>query len=144
MTSVYLRGGLILPLDGQHDGFNPGVVVFENGEITYVGPAESAPPPPDGALIHDCSDRIVLPGLVNSHTHIGMSFFRNLLEDLPSSDWFTYELTAEAHLTKEDIYWAALLGAYELLRQGVTTVADRFSNMDVIVEALEHVGLRAI
>jgi 5-methylthioadenosine/S-adenosylhomocysteine deaminase len=143
MKRVHLHGGLVLPLDGQHNGFDPGVVVFENGEIVYVGPAAGAPEPADGAIIREYPDRIILPGLVNTHTHIGMSFFRNLLEDLPSSEWFAHELEAERHLTKEDIYWAAVLGAYELLRQGVTTVADRFSSMDVIVEALRHAGLRA-
>ena len=143
MTNIYLRGGIVLPLDGQHDWFDPGVVTFDQGRITFVGPSESAPPPANGAVIHDCSDRIVLPGLVNTHTHTGMSLFRNLLEDLPSVEWFPNELVAERHLTREDIYWAALLGAYEMLRQGITTIADRFGNMDVIVTALEHAGLRA-
>lgn len=143
MSSVYLHGGLVLPLDGQHDVFEPGVVVFDNGALSFVGPAAGAPPPLAGAHVQDCSDRIILPGLVNTHTHVGMTLFRGLLEDLPSSEWFAHELMAEGYLTTEDIYWAAQLGAYELLRQGVTTVADRFSQMAVIVEALEHAGLRA-
>ena len=144
MSNVYLQGGLILPLDGQNDWFDPGVVIFEQGQITFVGPAKTAPPPVEETIIHDCSERIVLPGLVNAHTHTGMSYFRNLLEDLPSPDWFRYEQVAERYLTPDDVYWAALLGAYELLRQGATTTADRFSHMDMIVKALEHAGLRAI
>jgi 5-methylthioadenosine/S-adenosylhomocysteine deaminase len=144
VSSAYLRGGVVLPLDGRNDWFDPGVVIFEKGQITFVGPAETAPPPAEDTTLHDCTDRIVLPGLVNAHTHVGMSYFRNLLEDLPSTEWFRYETVAERYLTLDDIYWAALLGAYELLRQGVTTIADRFSHMDVIVGALEHAGLRAI
>lgn len=144
MSSVYLRGGLVLPLAGNMDGFEPGVVIFEQGRLTFVGPASSAPPPADDAVIHDCTDRLILPGLINTHTHTGMSYFRNLLEDLPSANWFRYELAAEQYLSHDDIYWAALLGAYELLRQGVTTTADRFSHMDIIVKALEHAGLRAV
>jgi 5-methylthioadenosine/S-adenosylhomocysteine deaminase len=135
---------LVLPLDEPAQEFEPGVVIFEEAQITFVGPAEAAPPPAPGAIIHDCSDRIIMPGLVNTHTHTGMSYFRNLLEDLSSADWFRYELAAERYLTAEDVYWAALLGAYELLRQGVTTIADRFSHMDIIVEALAHAGLRAV
>ena len=103
-----------------------------------------APPPEADAIKVDCSEQLILPGLVNTHTHTGMSFFRNLLEDLSSPDWFRYEQEAERFLSQEDIYWAALLGAYELLRQGVTTTADRFSHMDIIVSALDHAGLRAI
>ena len=52
---------------------------------------------------------LILPGLINTHTHTGMSFFRNLLEDLSSLDWFRYEQEAERFLSREDIYWAALL-----------------------------------
>ncbi|MCZ7575357.1 MAG: amidohydrolase [Ardenticatenaceae bacterium] len=143
-SRTYLRGGLVLPLDERHDWFDPGVVTFAGGRITYVGPMETAPSPVGDTIVHDCSDRVILPGLVNTHTHTGMSYFRNLLEDLPSPEWFQHELEAERHLTPDDIYWAALLGAYELLRMGVTTTADRFSHMRSIVPALEHAGLRAI
>lgn len=144
MSNVYLHGGLVLPLDGCSDWFDPGVVIFEGEQITFVGPKEAAPPRADDSINHDCAGRIVLPGLVNTHTHVGMSYFRNLLEDMPSSEWFRYETLAERCLTLDDIYWAALLGGYELIRQGVTAIADRFSHMDVIVKALEHAGLRAI
>jgi len=144
MAKFYLHGGIVLPLNGTDDWFDPGVVTFNQGEITYVGPAEMAPPADADATKIDCSERLILPGLVNTHTHTSMSFFRNLLEDLSSLDWFRYEQEAERFLSQEDIYWAALLGAYELLRQGVTTTADRFSHMDVIVTALAHAGLRAI
>jgi 5-methylthioadenosine/S-adenosylhomocysteine deaminase len=143
MIQVYLQNGLVLPL--QDDAtYDPGVVAFEGNQITYAGPAAGAPSPAPGAVLFDCQDRIVLPGLVNTHTHAGMTYFRNLLEDLPSADWFSYELAAERRLTRTDVYWAALLGAYEMLRQGITTIADRFSHMDVIAEALTHAGLRAV
>src|SRR5260221_5087255 len=144
MREIYLRGGLVLPLDETLGQFDPVVVIFKDGKITFVGSADSAPAPASDAAVHNCSDRLILPGLINTHTHTGMSFFRNLLEDLPSADWFRYELEAERYLTPDDIYRAALLGAYEMIRQGVTTIADRFSHMDRIVAALEHAGIRAI
>ena len=143
MSQVYLHNGLVLPLEGAAV-YDPGVVVFDGNRITYAGPAAGAPPPAPDSELFDCHDRIVLPGLVNAHTHTGMTYFRNLLEDLPSADWFAYELAAEQRLTREDVYWAALLGAYEMMRQGITTIADRFSHMDVIADALAHAGLRAV
>ena len=143
MSQVYLQNGLVLPLEGAAI-YDPGVVVFDGNRITYAGPAAGAPAPAPDSELFDCHDRIVLPGLVNAHTHTGMTYFRNLLEDLPSADWFAYELAAERRLTREDVYWAALLGAYEMVRQGITTIADRFSHMDVIAEALAHAGLRAV
>src|SRR5437867_1929809 len=104
MREIYLRGGLVLSLDSARSQFNPGVVIFQDGAITFVGPARNAPPPAPGTVIQDCSNRIIMPGLVNAHTHSGMSFFRNLLEDLPSADWFRYELEAERYLIPNDIY----------------------------------------
>lgn len=144
MSALYLRGGLVLPLDGSERRLDPGVVVVEGSRIVHVGEERSAPPPAPEAEVIECEGLIVMPGLVNSHTHTGMSFFRNLLEDLPSADWFRFELDAERRLSREDIYWATLLGSYELLRHGVTTIADRFSHMDVIAGALEHAGIRAV
>lgn len=144
VSALYLRGGLVLPLDGSDRRHEPGVVIVEGTRIVYVGDEPSAPPPPTGAEVVDCDGLIVMPGLVNSHTHTGMSYFRNLLEDLPSADWFRFELDAERRLNRDDIYWAALMGSYELLRHGVTTIADRFSHMDVIAGALEHAGIRAV
>ena len=143
MPETFLTGGCVLPLGEQREAYDPGVVVFEEGRITFVGPAESAPPA-TGAAIHDCSGCVVLPGLVNAHTHTGMTYLRGLLEDLPSRDWFRRESLAERRLTAEDVYWSALLGAYEMIRQGVTTLADRFSHMSVIAQALERAGLRAV
>ena len=89
MSQVYLQNGLVLPLQDDTT-YDPGVVVFEGNRITYAGPAAGAPSPAPGAVLFDCQDRIVLPGLVNTHTHAGMTYFRNLLEDLPSADWFSY------------------------------------------------------
>lgn len=144
MSQTVLYGGLVLPLDGSGSWFAPGVVCFEGARISYVGPAAGAPAAHEDALTFDCRDHLILPGLVNTHTHSGMTYFRNLLEDLPSADWFRYELQAEQLMSREDVYWAALLGAYEMLRQGTTTIADRFSHMDVVVEALAHAGIRAV
>jgi len=144
MDTHYLNGGLVLPMSGEYDWFEPGVVIFESNRIVYVGLQKEAPSPAAGMIVHDCTGKIIMPGLVNTHTHTGMTYFRNLLEDLPSPDWFRYELAAERYLSDDDIYWAALLGSYELLRQGVTTTADRFSHMDIIITALEHAGIRAI
>jgi 5-methylthioadenosine/S-adenosylhomocysteine deaminase len=144
VSQTVLYGGLVLPLDGSGSWFAPGVVCFEGARISYVGPAYSAPAPHEDALTFDCRDHLILPGLVNTHTHSGMTYFRNLLEDLPSANWFRYELQAEQLMRREDVYWAALLGAYEMLRQGITTIADRFSHMDVVVEALAHAGIRAV
>jgi 5-methylthioadenosine/S-adenosylhomocysteine deaminase len=134
----------VLPLHDDSTQYESGVVVFEDGVLTYVGAADTAPPPAPDARIHDCAGCIIMPGLVNAHTHTGMTYLRNLLEDMPSADWFQREQHAERYMTRDDVYWSALLGAYEMLRQGITTCADRFSHGDKLIQALSHAGIRAI
>ena len=110
----------------------------------FVGQDAEAPQKQAGDRIIDCEGTIVMPGLVNAHTHTGMTCMRNLLEDVNSTTWFQREQQAEAMLDKDDFYWAAKVGAYEMLRQGVTTCADRFSFMDILAKGLEDTGIRAV
>ena len=144
MQTIRLTGGIVVSMDADHAVFDPGVVDFCEGVITFVGSVAKAPKPPVGSHIINVAERIVMPGLVNTHTHTGMSYFRNLLEDLSSPAWFEREQIAERYLSSTDAYWAALLGTYEMLRQGVTTIADRFSHADQVAAALQHAGIRAI
>ena len=144
MAKTMLHSGAVLTLNDDYEQFDEGCVVFHDSTIVYVGGIENAPDMGPNDQVIDCRDQIVMPGLINTHTHTGMSFFRNLLEDLSSPDWFRNELHAERYLSREDSYWAALLGCYESLRQGVTTIADRFSHMDQVIKAIQHAGIRAI
>ena len=143
MSRTVLSGGTVVTLNQRDDILPDGVVACEAGRIAYVGPASGFSRLPGDQVI-DAGDHLVLPGLVNVHTHTAMTYQRGLIEDLTPRQWFARTAALEAQMSEDDLYWSALLGCYEMIRSGVTCIADRFSHMDVIGEAIDASGLRAI
>lgn len=138
-----LVGGTVVTLDPTSHVFDPGVVVVEDSSIVYVGPVEGYAYEKKDEIFR-LTDHLILPGLVNAHTHSAMTYMRGLIDDVDSIQWFAREQEIEKRMSCEDLYWAALLGCYEMVRNGVTCIADRFSHMDVIAQAIQESGLRAV
>lgn len=90
-------------------------------------------------------ERIAMPGLINTHTHMAMGFFRNYSDGLPILRWLEECIwPAEARLTPDDIYYGTLLGISELIKCGCTTFRDMYFELDKTVEATVKSGLRAV
>ncbi|MBS3814504.1 amidohydrolase [Candidatus Bipolaricaulota bacterium] len=86
--------------------------------------------------------RLLLPGFINAHTHLGMTLFRGYADDIELDRWLKdWIWPAEEKLTPEEVYWASLLGIIESIRSGTTTVADMYFNMDETAKALEDSGI---
>ena len=99
----------------------------------------------DAEKIIDAQDKILMPGLVNTHTHISMSLFRGLADDLALDSWLNDHIwPMEAHLTKEYTYIGALLGAIEMIKSGTTTFSDMYFYMDGVAQAVEESGIRSV
>lgn len=103
------------------------------------------PPWPDDVVI-DCSNCLILPGLVNAHTHAAMSLLRGLADDLPLAKWLNeYIFPAEARHARPDfVYLGTKLSAVEMALAGVTTFADGYFYMEEAARAALDVGLRAV
>ncbi len=92
----------------------------------------------------DCTDKIVIPGLTNAHSHTAMTLLRGAAEDVNSVDWFNKHIWIyEKNLTPEYVYYGTLLGAAEMLLSGVTFVCDHYFYMDMAFSAYREAGLRA-
>lgn len=92
----------------------------------------------------DGKNKIVMPGLVNSHTHAGMTLFRNFAADIPLEEWlFSKIFPVEAKLTNEAIYWGTMLGVAEMIKSGTTTFADMYYYMDEVAKVVDSTGIRA-
>ena len=88
--------------------------------------------------------RLALPGLVNAHTHLGMTLLRGYGDDLPLMVWLQEKMwPLEDQLTPEDVYWASLLAIGEMLRGGVTTCGDMYFHMEATAKAVTEAGIRA-
>lgn len=88
---------------------------------------------------------LLVPGLVNAHTHLAMTLFRGVANDLPLERWLTEEIwPREQKLTAKDIYWGALLGLAEMIQSGTTAFVDMYFRMEEVAQAVEEAGLRAL
>lgn len=139
-----VKGGTILPMDGTAPRLVQGELGIEDGRIAFVG----APAAGDKGFrpdrVVDASGCLVLPGLVNAHTHIAMSLMRHYADDLPFWDWlFGRIVPVEEKLTDDYVYDGSMLSLAEMIRGGVTCFADMYSNMDAVARATERAGLRA-
>ncbi|WP_251342267.1 amidohydrolase [Haloplanus halophilus] len=93
----------------------------------------------------DASDGLVIPGLVNAHTHVAMTLLRGHADDKPLESWLREDIwPVEAALDPEDVEAGAELGLLEMIRSGTTTFADMYFEIDRTAAAVERAGLRAV
>lgn len=95
--------------------------------------------------IIDATGKILLPGLVNTHTHLSMTLFRGLADDLSLDSWLNDHIwPMEANLNGDYCYIGALLGAVELIKSGTTTFSDMYFYMEDVARAVDEAGIRAV
>ena len=129
-------------MDAADHVYAPGAVCFEGGRLTYVGPVDMCSASAD-ALEVDTSGTIVIPGLVNAHCHSPMTFMRGLAENCTPAEWFQRTEVLRQAYSEDDVYWSTLHGCCEMLLNGITCVADRYSRMDTAARAVVASGIRA-
>ncbi len=140
-----IRNGTILPAAGTPliaDGF----VAIAGKEIAAIGPMAELPAALAPRTVVDASRRLVMPGLINCHTHAAMTLFRGMADDLPLMRWLNdFIFPAEAtHVTGEMVYQCSLLAAAEMLLSGTTTVADGYFYEEMAARAYTDIGIRAV
>ncbi len=93
----------------------------------------------------NAKNMLIMPGIVNTHTHLAMSIFRGYKTDKKLMDWLENAIfPVEEKLKPEDIYWNSYLSCLEMIKSGTTTCNDMYFGMNKTVEAIEDTGLRAI
>ena len=114
----------------------------EDGRIAAVGADVSAEP---GDAVLDGRGRVLLPGLVNGHTHAAMTLFRGFAGDLALMDWLEHHIwPAEAKLDADDVYWGTRLACLEMIRTGTTRFWDMYWQPGAVARAVTDAGLRAV
>ncbi len=122
------------------EGVRETCVCVEGDRILAVGevPAGFAPD-----TVVEGKDRLLIPGLVNAHTHAYMTMFRSCADDLSFTDWlFGHIDPLESKMTREDCYWATLLGYMEMLSTGTTACLDMYVFTETALRAAEESGFR--
>ncbi len=149
---ILLVGGAVVTVDDEFTIHDPGWVHVIEDRIVDLGPG---PPPPELAggvgRVIDASGCAVIPGMVNSHTHLFQTFFRGLADDKPLLDWLRDCIwPAAVHLDRESARLAAMVGLVENLRSGVTSVIDhQYIHIDEgiddgVCSAADELGIRFV
>lgn len=143
-TLIY--NALVLTLEPGGAPLRPGYVAVQGETIAALGQAASAADLPPARERFDARGGLVMPGLVNTHTHAAMTLFRGWADDLPLEQWLHEHIfPAEARwVDREFVYWGTLLAAAEMIRGGITTVGDGYFFAEAARQAYIESGLRAV
>lgn len=139
-NTILIKNALILNPENDIEGKKD--LLIKNDLIDEI--ADEIPEDKADKII-DATDKILLPGLVNTHTHLSMTLFRGLADDLALDEWLNDNIwPVEANLNGYYCYIGALLGAVELIKSGTTTFSDMYFYMEDVAKAVDEAGLRAV
>ena len=145
-ADLIVVGGTIVTMDNTRRIIDNGAIAISRGRIVAVGPAAEIQKGYFARETVDAAGRMIIPGLINGHTHIPMTLFRGLADDLDLQEWLTkYIFPAEAkNVTEEFVRAGTRLGLAEMLRGGTTTYCDMYYFEDAIAEETSKAGLRGV
>jgi 5-methylthioadenosine/S-adenosylhomocysteine deaminase len=145
-VDLLVSGGIVVSMDGTRAIFQDGSVVIKGDAIVAVGPRAEIEARYQSAQTLDARGRLVLPGFINGHTHVPMTLFRGLHDDVTLNDWlYKYIFPAEAkNVNEEFVRWGTRLAAAEQIRSGVTTFADMYYFEDAVAEETKAAGMRGV
>ncbi len=144
-ADLMIRGGTILTIEDGRPIEN-GAVVVAGDTIAFVGTAADGTKRFSATSQIDASGCVVMPGLINGHTHAAMSLFRGIADDLPLERWLSdYIFPAEKQNLDDDfVYWGTKLACAEMLLGGVTTFCDMYLFEDSAARAAKEMGMRGV
>lgn len=139
-NTILIKNALILNPDNFLDKKQS--LLIKNDLIAEIAPEIGED---DVDKIIDADGKILLPGLINTHTHLSMTLFRGLADDLSLDSWLNDHIwPMEANLNGDYCYIGALLGAVELIKSGTTTFSDMYFYMEDVARAVDESGIRAV
>ena len=130
----------IVSQNGSRDVLKDKSIYIEGGTIREIAPKITH----EADRVLECKDKIVMPGLINTHTHLPMTLLRGYVDDMPLQEWLEKKIwPTERRLTGELSYHGALLGCLEMIRTGTTCFMDMYFFMKEVARAVKQSGLRA-
>ncbi|MGD9077208.1 MAG: amidohydrolase [Desulfobacteraceae bacterium] len=143
---IIIEGGVLISMADGQAPMDPARIWVNGERISHIEEADNELEYHGNAEIIDARNCIIMPGLVNAHSHTAMTLFRGLADDLPLKEWlFDKIFPAESkHLRPETVYWGSLLGCLEMIASGTTSVIDGYFFQDETVRAIHQSGLRGL
>ena len=140
-----LHAGVLLTQDDDRRVLENAALAIDGGRIVALGYSQDVTAAWQAREILDLSGMLVMPGLVNAHTHAAMTFLRGLADDMPLMDWLQQKIfPVEQGLTPDLVRLGSLLGFAEMLRTGTTSCVDMYIFEAAVLEAADKAGLRCL
>ena len=143
---IIIHNGTIVTVNPDFDIIKDGIVCIKKGRLERIEPGNAGSLIPKATEIIDAKGGIIMPGLVNTHTHLPMSVFKGLADDLPLMTWLNEHIfPAEAkHIRAETVRLGSFLSCAEMILSGTTTCCDGYFFEDEVAKAVFDSGMRAI
>jgi 5-methylthioadenosine/S-adenosylhomocysteine deaminase len=145
-VDIVITGGNILTMDDRSSKIDDGAVAVDGDTIVALGNTGEITREYRGRKTIDAKGHLVMPGLINCHTHAAMTCFRGIADDMELMDWLNnYIFPAEArNVDKELAYWGSLLACAEMIKSGTTTFCDMYIFEDETAAAARDAGMRCL
>src|SRR5437016_12534864 len=146
VVDLIVSGGTVVTMDGARHVIENGAIAIKAGRIEAIGRAGDIDQRYAAREVINATGKVVVPGLINGHTHVPMTLFRGLADDLDLQEWLTkYIFPAEAkNVTEEFVRVGTRLGLAEMIRGGTTTYCDMYYFEDAIADETSKAGMRAV
>ena len=143
---LIIHNGIVITVNSDFDIIDNGIICVKNSKIVKVEETKENTRLPKAIQKIDARGGLIIPGLVNTHTHLPMSLFRGLADDLPLMTWLNDHIfPAEAsRINPGSVKHGTLLSCAELLLSGTTTCCDGYFYENEVAEAVRSTGLRAV
>src|SRR5437899_3100254 len=145
-ADLIVTGGAVVTMNAERRIIEDGAVAVKGDAIVAVGPRAAVEAKYSGAQTIDAKGKLVLPGLINGHTHVPMTLLRGLKDDVTLEEWLTKAIfpAAAKNVNEEFVRWGTRLAAAEQIRGGVTTFVDMYYFEDAIAEETKVAGMRGV
>ncbi|MGD2272642.1 MAG: amidohydrolase [Desulfobacterales bacterium] len=143
-ADILVTNGIVLTMKHGDAPIYDGAVAIKKDKIRKIGPSDEFSNWKVSRRI-DAQGGIIMPGLINTHTHAAMTCFRGLADDLPLMTWLNDHIfPAESRLDHEMVYRGTLLACAEMIRSGTTCFCDMYLFEDAVAQAAKTAGVRAV
>jgi 5-methylthioadenosine/S-adenosylhomocysteine deaminase len=145
-VDLLVLGGIVVTMDARRTILPDGAIAVRGSELVAVGPREEVARAYRGPNRIDAAGDLVIPGLIDGHTHVAMTLFRGLADDLPLHTWLERHVwpAERRFIHPETVCWGSRLGIAELLRSGVTTLCDMYFYEDDVAAVADELGVRGV
>lgn len=142
---LLVKSSCLICNDQEGTVVNDAAIAVSGGKIIDAGEASAIECQYRAEVVKNMGEALIMPGLINAHTHVPMTFLRGFADDLPLMEWLTkYIFPVEAQLTAEIVRLGARWGMYEMMRTGTTAFVDSYLLEEEILNTAEQMGMRCV